>query len=194
MIVPVIQARYNSSRFPGKVLEDFGGRALIGWTFAVARKAFPAYPPVVAIPVGDIRLKRWCDALNWRVVEGPEDDVLSRFVRVIDELAPADTDIVVRLTADDPLKIPLLVWLAARLVELGAPYADTNHGNLTGFGAEAFTVTVLREADRMDTSANDREHVTVGMRRRHPAPGLRASIDSASDIAWLEQLMVGAPA
>ena len=194
MIVPVIQARLNSTRFPGKVLADFRGRTVLGYAVACARKAFPGTEVVLAIPAGsDRRLTQWCDVLRCNVVEGPEEDVLSRYMYVVAKLGLADSDIIVRITPDDPLKLSLLVWLATRLVELGAPYADTNHGMVTGFGAEAFTVAALRDADKLDLNPSDREHVTPGMRRRHPPGHLRASIDTAADIVRLEELMVGAP-
>jgi spore coat polysaccharide biosynthesis protein SpsF len=194
MIVPVIQARLGSTRFPGKVMAPFRqhGYTLLDWTVLCARRAFTGTTLVLAVPAGDPRLAHIGMLLGCRVVEGPEEDVLGRFMCVVTALDLKDDDIIVRLTPDDPCKVPLLVWLAARLVELGAPYADTNHGPLTGFGAEAFRVALLREADRLDPP-DWREHVTRGMRATNGSTSVEATVDTPEDLARLETLMEGAP-
>lgn len=97
----VIQARVGSTRFPGKVLEDLGGRPVLEWVVRAARSATQIDTVVVATSTkaADDDVAELAATLGVAVVRGSEDDVLSRFVAALDA-HPADA--VVRLTADCP--------------------------------------------------------------------------------------------
>jgi spore coat polysaccharide biosynthesis protein SpsF len=174
LVIPVIQARAGGTRFPGKVLSPIDGMTMLSRVIAAAREAFPAVEPMIATghltPV---------PAEFGHVVVGDEHDVLLRFVTLAQFMG--DDTILVRLTADDPHKLPALIRLAVRVVELGSPYADTNHGQVEGLGAEAFTVACLREADAL-TPQSEREHVTPWMRRIYGKP-ISLTVDHPEDLA-----------
>ena len=182
LIVPVIQARMGGTRFPGKVMAKFNGLPLLAYQYAAAREAFPGVPVILATgdrsPVG---------SAYGHVIVGSEDDVLARFVKVADDLNLPNEAIIVRLTADDPCKLPALLRLAARVVQGGQPYADTNHGHVEGLGAEAFTVALLREADA-HSWPQEREHVTPYMRRLYGGKPISLTVDHPEDIARVEAL------
>lgn len=182
LIVPVIQARMGGTRFPGKVMRPVSGTTMLIRVFEAASDAFPGV--TIVLTTGD----RTPVGVPGSAIVGPEDDVLRRFVLVADTISLSNDDIIVRLTADDPFKLPALIRLAARVVELGQPYADTNHGPIEGLGAEAFTVALLREADAQ-CGPLEREHVTHYMRRMYPPAKISVTVDTPEDIARVEALM-----
>ena len=114
----VVQARTGSTRFPGKVLQEFGGRPLLRFMldrledlrvdeFVVATSTLGRDDAVVEI------------ACRGRpVVRGSEPDVLDRFAGALDA-HPADH--VVRLTADCPLADPVLSSRCSPATSIGPP-------------------------------------------------------------------------
>ena len=109
----VVQARMGSTRLPGKVLADLGGRPLL--RFLLDRLSDLDVDHLVVatsdLP-GDDAVADVAAAAGVEVVRGSERDVLARFVAALDE-HPADT--VVRLTADCPLVDPAIVRAALDL-------------------------------------------------------------------------------
>ncbi len=76
----------GSSRLPGKVLRDLGGRPVLGWVLRAAAASGALDRMVVATttqpaddPVADLAARLGAD-----VVRGPEDDVLDRFVLALE--------------------------------------------------------------------------------------------------------------
>lgn len=101
-VVAVIQARMGSTRLPGKVLRPLGRRPVLDWVIDAAQRATGVDDVVIATStdVGDDPVAEAGDRRGVEVVRGSEDDVLDRFLRVIDA---SSADAVVRLTADCPL-------------------------------------------------------------------------------------------
>src|SRR5262245_60409267 len=109
----VVQARMGSSRQPGKVLRDLGGRPVLGWVVRAAQACDVVDRVVVATstePVDD-PVAQLAARLGADVVRGPEQDVLTRFLLAIDAFPDDPADAVVRLTADCPLLDPDLIAL-----------------------------------------------------------------------------------
>jgi spore coat polysaccharide biosynthesis protein SpsF (cytidylyltransferase family) len=96
----IILARMGSTRLPGKVLMDLGGKPVLEWVIDAAYEANLVDEVVVATP--DIRIMEFC-ADKCRVVGGPEDNVLERFTGAA---VYTGSDVVVRLTADCPFVDP----------------------------------------------------------------------------------------
>lgn len=171
-VVAFIQARAGGTRFPGKVFAPFRGRPIIAHVIERTLAAVPdAY---ILCPEGERDL---FVGHGVPVIEGPEEDVLARFVKAANELGLAPEDIIARITADDPLKQPELIKMAvARARACGV--GDTNHASdLSGWGAQAFTVSAMR------FFAN-REHVVSVL-----CPGgADATVDTPADLARLEAL------
>src|SRR5690349_13231095 len=101
-LLVVVQARLSSSRLPGKVLLEVAGRTLLG--HLLTRLARSAYRPEVVVATtthpADDRVEAEARRHGAGVFRGSEADVLSRFAGALRE-HPAD--VVVRLTADNPL-------------------------------------------------------------------------------------------
>ncbi|MBN9736541.1 acylneuraminate cytidylyltransferase [Pseudonocardia sp. Ae168_Ps1] len=199
----VIQARTGSSRLPGKVLRDLGGRPVLDRVVTAARTAPGVDEVVVATSTatGDDAVADRAAELGVRVVRGSEDDVLDRFVRAADE-HPCDA--VVRLTADCPLLDPELIGLVAATWR-NAPEHDYVASTLVrtlprGLDVELATVAALRDLATTATG-HDRIHVTSGLyadpeRFRclgivvaPAANDLRVTLDTADDLQALQGLV-----
>ena len=203
----VIQARAGSTRLPGKVLADLGGRPVLEWVVRAARAASQIDEVVVAtstVTVDDV-VADLAESLGVPVVRGSEDDVLSRFVAALDA-HPADA--LVRLTADCPLLDPTLIDAVA-----GAWAAAPTHDYVStilvrclprGLDVELVTAEALRAVDRMATG-HDRVHVTsalyadptayrlLGVCVTPPADDLRVTLDTQEDLVLLRALVAVLP-
>jgi spore coat polysaccharide biosynthesis protein SpsF len=203
----VIQARTGSTRLPGKVLEDLGGRPALEWVVRAARAATLIDEVIVATStsVGDHVVADLATSLGVPVVRGSEDDVLSRFVNALDT-DPADA--LVRLTADCPLLDPTMIDAVA-----GAWAAAPAHDYVStvlvrclprGLDVELVTARALRAVDRTATG-HDRVHVTsgvyadptayrlLGLFVTPPANDLRVTLDTPEDLALLRALVALLP-
>ena len=203
----VIQARAGSTRLPGKVLADLGGRPVLEWVIRAARAATQIDKVIVATSTsaGDDVVADLASSLEVPVVRGSEDDVLSRFVVALDA-HPADA--VVRLTADCPLLDPTLIDAVA-----GAWAATPTHDYVStilvrclprGLDVELVTAKALRAIDQMATG-HDRVHVTSGVYAdptafsllgicvTPPANDLRVTLDTAADLDLLRALVAELP-
>jgi len=203
----VIQARAGSTRLPGKVLEDLGGRPVLEWVVRAARAATRVDEVIVATStlVGDDAVADLAHCLGVMLVRGSEDDVLSRFVAALDA-HPADA--LVRLTADCPLLDPTLIDAVA-----GAWAAAPTHDYVStvlvrclprGLDVELVSAQALRDVDRMATG-HDRVHVTsalyadprtyrlLGLCVTPRADDLRVTLDTAEDLVLLRALVAVLP-
>jgi len=102
-----------------------------------------------------------------RLIRGPMDDVLKRFVIAASDL-PGNC-LIIRLTADNLIPDGQLVKeLEADFPRRGVDYLCHSYPESRlpyGLGAEVFTVSTLRQADAAAATAHDREHVTPWMTR-----------------------------
>ncbi|TCK27383.1 spore coat polysaccharide biosynthesis protein SpsF [Pseudonocardia endophytica] len=199
----VIQARTGSTRLPGKVLRPLGGRPVLERVVAAAQKAPGVDEVLVATSTepGDDPVADLAARLGTRVVRGPEDDVLARFVLAADE-HPCDA--VVRLTADCPMLDPELVGLVVAAWGQ-APEHDYVATTLVrtlprGLDVELARTDALRSLAATATGY-DRVHVTSGLygdpqRFRclglvvsPPADDLRVTLDTTEDADLLDGLV-----
>ena len=203
----VIQARTGSTRLPGKVLEDLGGRPVLEWVVRAAQAATQIDTVVVATSTlaGDDVVADLADSLGVPVVRGSENDVLSRYVAALDAY-PADA--IVRLTADCPLLDPSLIDAVAG-VWAAAPTHDYVSTLVVrclprGLDVELVTARALRVVDRIAVG-HDRVHVTsllyavptayrlLGVCVTPPANDLRVTLDTREDLALLRALVAELP-
>jgi len=203
----VIQARTGSTRLPGKVLEDLGGRPTLEWVVRAAQSATQVDTVIVATSTlpGDDLVADLAESLGVPVVRGSEDDVLARFVAALDA-HPADA--VIRLTADCPLLDPTLIDAVA-----GAWAAAPSHDYVStvlvrclprGMDVELVTARALRAVDRIAVG-HDRVHVTsllyaeptayrlLGLCVTPPADDLRVTLDTREDLVLLRALVAELP-
>ncbi|MCB9946834.1 MAG: NTP transferase domain-containing protein [Rhodospirillaceae bacterium] len=168
-LVGAIQARMGSTRLPGKVLLPLAGAPLLQRLVERVRRSQRLDALVVATtdtpaddPIADL-----CTRIDVPVHRGSEDDVLARMLGAAQRHA---ADILVRLTADNPMVDGGLVDLVADAMLAARPPPDYAHSvDGTGFPfglfVEAATMASLNEAAR-EADAEEREHVTLFLRRR----------------------------
>ena len=185
----IIQARSGGSRFSGKVLMPLAGKPMLHHIIdrALAAKGIDAV--IVACQEQDYRVMDCVRAHHcaaYTAYPGKADDLIGRYLH-----ASAGYDVIVRLTADNPLvDIELITKLAELVRVLGLDYAfyDTYH---PGLCPEAFTRDVLLRLDRMNLSEYHREHVTSYI-RENPALFktnlLRFTVDTPLDYAYMRKL------
>jgi spore coat polysaccharide biosynthesis protein SpsF len=157
----IIQARMGSTRLPGKVLRRLGGHTVLARVVRAARASGVLDDLVVATTVEpvDDAVEAACAAIGVACHRGPADDVLTRFVQVLDVYR---SDTVLRFTADCPLLDPCLIALAARIfATAGVDYLTTSITRTLprGLDVEVARSPALRAIDALATE-HHRVHVT----------------------------------
>lgn len=176
----IIQARANSKRFPRKVLADLAGYPVLWHVLTRCLMIGGTDAVVLAVPdeADSDDLEQIAQNLNVRVVRGPEDDVLSRYLIAA---RAVDANHVMRITADCPLIDPEVCGQVLETAkQLGVDYASNVMPRTfeRGLDCEAFTRWTLELAARNATEPYDREHVTPFMQR---APHLhRVNVESGN--------------
>jgi spore coat polysaccharide biosynthesis protein SpsF len=203
----IVQARYGSSRLPGKVLKQLAGRTILEHVLSRCL-AIPSADLVVCSTTEGTRedaIESIAEAMGVHVFRGSETDVLDRYARSAEAV---QADIVMRVTSDCPLIDPTVCDDVLRLRESSA--ADYAANNLIpewphGLDCEAFTIDALLAADREATGSYDREHVTPWIRRcesyqrvnlSNPAgchANLRWTLDYQKDFDFFEALFARLP-
>ncbi|MCH7485700.1 MAG: aminotransferase class III-fold pyridoxal phosphate-dependent enzyme [Proteobacteria bacterium] len=207
-VVAIIQARMGSTRLPGKVLADLGGRPALAWTVRAAGAVPGIDRAVVATSeaAADDAVAKWCEGAGVPCHRGPEDDVLARY-HMAARAEGAET--IMRLTADCPLLDPMVCGEVLMLLEReGADYASNVDPRSwpDGLDCEVFTAAALDAAAAEAESPMEREHVTPFIQnRRHrfrilnvtcPVPGLaseRWTLDTPEDLEFLAQVIARLP-
>ncbi|WP_328807856.1 glycosyltransferase family protein [Nonomuraea antri] len=199
----IVQARMGSTRLPGKVLRDLGGRSVLSWVVSAVRESAALDDLVVATTTesADDAVVAECLRLGVPWHRGPVDDVLTRFMRVLDE-RPGDA--VMRFTADCPLLDPAVIREAALVYRAvpGLDYLSTSLARTLprGLDVEIASLPALRRADREATGYH-RTHVTsyvysepgdgrlLGLAYQPAAPDLRVTLDTEDDWRLISRLV-----
>ena len=160
--VAIVQARMGSTRLPGKVLADVGGRSMLARVVRRTRRSRRLDQVVVATSngAGDDSIAAECAGLGVDVFRGSEDDVLDRYHRAA---AAAAAEVVMRVTADCPLIDPAVIDAAiAAFSAAGVDYASTTADRHLprGLDVEVFTSEALDRAWHEAHQPYERAHVT----------------------------------
>lgn len=181
--VAVIQARLGSTRLPGKILLDLGGRTAIECVIERVKRAENVDEVVVATSISkqDDALVDFCKKLKIKVIRGSENNVLARFQTVALE---TKADALIRITADCPLIDPEIIDEAIALFEQTSVDYVSNVSPATfpdGLDVEVFSVEALNRASEMGDIDAQREHVTSHI--RHAAGFSRLNIEHSEDLS-----------
>jgi spore coat polysaccharide biosynthesis protein SpsF len=192
----VIQARMGSTRLPGKVLADLGGRPLLARV--IERIRCSARIELVAVATtldpSDDAIAHFCAREGVPCHRGPTDDVLHRYVEAAEAF---ELDPVVRITGDCPFICPATVdRLVDVLLRERADFATLDAPSLHE-GIDPWRLDALRRYDRLVLPADEREHLALLVRRHRaelriavaptdpghaPRVGLRLSVDELADL------------
>jgi spore coat polysaccharide biosynthesis protein SpsF (cytidylyltransferase family) len=161
-VVGIIQARMSSTRLPGKVLADLAGKPLLYHVVQRAKQAASLQDVLVATTdrPADDQIAQACASMGFSCYRGSEDDVLDRYYQAA---RCAQSDVVVRLTADCPLLDPHVIDRVVTVFLEG----DFDYVSNTiepsypdGLDTEVFSAQALERAWREAKLKSEREHVT----------------------------------
>lgn len=186
----IIQARYHSTRLPGKMLLTLGGETLIARACKRARFVFGPEHCVVAIPatdsdgpLGDELRRLSANVFAWN---GDESDVLTRFWACAHTYRWHPDSVIVRYTPDDHRK------------DVGSLRRVADGERLpVEQGGEAFTLAMLDEANNdycRVPRARPCEHITYALFKAAPpaAPPGIWTIDTQADYDAAKAIVEGA--
>lgn len=114
----IVQARLSSSRLPGKVLRDLGGRPMLAWTLERVRAATQVTKVVVATSTeaSDDPLAIFCAAQGVDCYRGSLENVAARYALAARAEA---VNAFIRITGDAPLIDPAIIDWAIKLYHAG---------------------------------------------------------------------------
>jgi spore coat polysaccharide biosynthesis protein SpsF len=186
MVLAILQARYSSSRLPGKVLSPILGQAMLARQIERLRHVRNIDQLLIATSheASDDCIEALAQDLGVFCFRGSLNDVLDRFYQAAKLFQP---DYVVRLTGDCPLAEPSLI--DAVIEACLRAQADYAANTLTptfpdGLDAEAMTFDALETAWREAALPSQREHVTPFI-YQHPMRFKLASVTQARDLSDL---------
>lgn len=202
--VAIVQARMGSSRLPGKVMKAVAGHRLIDLLLRRLRQAQTVDEIVLATTEMslDDQLVNHVAKQGIRVVRGSESDVLSRYLKAVNETGATT---VIRITGDCPFVMPDLVDELVSVFhasEEGLQYLSNIDPPTypDGLDIEVFTAESLHRAGREAHDSYDREHVTPFLRREdgilrdvirldRDLSALRLTVDEPDDLIMVEAVM-----
>ncbi len=198
----IIQARYGSSRLPGKILKKINDRTILSLVIERALHIPNVDKIICAIPdskendvVAEEARKR-----SVNVIRGSEDDVLDRYFQAA---ISQNSKYIIRITSDCPLIDPKICGNVLDLLhEKKADYAcnATPPSFPHGLDCEAFVFEWLERSANEAKKPSEREHVTQFMRNHSDCkkvnlmgPGgkivnYRWTIDTEADLRFLRAL------
>ena len=163
----VIQARYNSTRLPGKVLLKlpFGSQVTILQNIIDRAKAVGQYGPIILATSKNQENDKLAEIAKRNqiaVVRGDENNVLGRF-EISKQLF--DLSHIVRLTGDNPFVDPKIINKTIDYhISLKSDYTETV-GLPIGANVEIFSANALASIPNEKINLSDIEHVTNFFKR-----------------------------
>lgn len=206
-IVPLIQARMNSERLPGKVMMKIEGQPMLAHVVLAAAEIAP---PIVVVPFDAVNepIRQWCRDNDVAYSSWPVGDIrdpLAEFVYATRAYGPYAW--VIRLTADCPMIQPHHLSMFCCMLDNAryGTYMTNRPADMDGYDIEAFTVGLLR-ITHIQATGSDREHVCPYMYRDrgstvfsvmgNPHSGItpgKVSVDTLEEFNYVKQLMEASP-
>lgn len=164
-VVTIIQARTTSSRLPNKALLDIYGKPLLERVIDQAKKIKNSDEVWVATSThsNDDLIEFLCERKNVNCWRGSLSDVRDRFYQIAKN---QQADILIRITADNPLTEPVYAEELVDYLEQNREYDYVRMERskiLDGSHSEVFTMRALEKSVREFNDDENREHVTPAM-------------------------------
>lgn len=167
----IIQARFGSSRLPGKVLKLFNNCEMLLFMYKRLSLCKNVKNIVIATSTNcdDDKINNFCLKHNIKCFRGSESNVLERFYQTSLLL---NSEIIIRCTGDCPLIDPYLLDEAiVKFIKNNDNYGvleyDLNASFPDGFAFEIFKFDLLKDAYKNAESNYDKEHVTPYIVRKY---------------------------
>jgi glutamate-1-semialdehyde 2,1-aminomutase len=201
-VLAIIQARYNSTRFPGKVVKKISNQSILEILIKRLSKAKRISKIIVACSnnPSDIAIVNICNKLGVNYFIGSEEDVLDRFYNVAKKYKRFG---ILRITADCPLIDPEIVdEVIYNFFIKNVDYAsNTNPPTFPdGLDLEIFKFSALKEAYSKATKSFEREHVTpfiinnkkfkkFNLKNSEDLSSLRLTLDEKKDFIIIKKII-----
>lgn len=201
MTTVLLASRLNSKRLPKKALADIAGKPMLRRVIERCRKFAERVWVVTPNRIGEIGAL--CDqpgVYYWYTPDVPEDDVLSRLVRMCDIYAMRYDEKIVRVTHDCPLIMPSISRAVVDGLSSRVDYCSNCRIERTypvGTETEVFWLDSLLKMSRL-TEGADREHVTAcvwppafrfsNTTAALPSPNFRWCVDTPEDLAYVNRI------
>jgi len=161
-VLAIIQARYNSTRFPGKVVKKINNKTILDILIRRLSKSKHISKIIVACSNNrnDKEIVTICKKSSVNYFIGSENDVLDRFYHAAKKYKGIN---IVRITADCPLIDPKIVDDVISIFFLKNVDYSSNTNPPTfpdGLDVEVFKFSALKEAYMNAKKSEEREHVT----------------------------------
>ena len=161
-VLAIIQARYNSTRFPGKVVQKINSKTILEILIYRLSKSKYISKIIVACSKNqkDKIILDICKKLRVNYFAGSENDVLDRFYKAAKKYNGAN---IVRITADCPLlDYKIVDDVISNFFLKKVDYASNTHPPTfpDGLDVEVFKFSALKEAYIKTRQSTEREHVT----------------------------------
>jgi len=165
-ILIICQARYGSTRLPGKALLKINNKPLL-W-YVIKRLELVKHPCEIIIATADSEennsIIEFAKNQNLKYFAGNEEDVLDRYYQTAKKY---DGEIIVRITSDCPLTDPQIIDEALEIFLKGDYDYVCNVEPPTypdGFDVEVFSFNALERVWKIEENKSIREHVTFHIR------------------------------
>lgn len=207
-IIAVTQARFGSSRLPGKVLKKIKGKTLleIHLNRALGSKCIDGLIVATTLEPEAKKICAIAASCGADFYRGSMNDVLDRFYQAVKDKNP---DYVVRITSDCPLIDPELMDEMIRYtIKNKLDYCSNGQSGTfpDGTDVEVFTFKALKTAWQKAKLTSEREHVTpfiwknstmkkrTMFKARHfkykkDYGKIRLTVDEPADFTLLEKLI-----
>lgn len=204
MILGIIQARINSDRFPIKIFAKFSDGSVV-LERVIRQVLFSEILDKVVIATNYISFSSISSFVKSNfdeiaVISGSDNDVLDRFVSCLSIFD--NVDVVVRITADNPLTCPKYIDYAIK--KHLESKADLTHflGIPLGTGVEVINPNTLFKISELTYDPYDREHVTPFIYKNRDIfkvvepmfevgnfQNFRVTIDTENDLFFVDGLL-----
>lgn len=207
-IIAITQARYGSSRLPGKVLKTIKGKTLLQLHLERILKSKKIDGLIVATTVENEAdaIEALAHRMGLKAYRGSINDVLDRFYQAVKNEQP---DYVVRITSDCPLiDATIIDEVIERCISEGCDYCSNtiNPTYPDGVDVEVMKFGALEKAWKEAVLTSEREHVTPYIWKNSTAKGgnlfkglsfenkkdfsnYRLTVDEASDFELITKLV-----
>lgn len=186
-VVATIEARMTSSRLPGKVLLEAGGKAMLEHLLNRLKRVSSLHEICLATTVNqsDDCLEAFAHRHNISCYRGSEDDVMDRVIKAGES---RQADVICEITGDCPIIDPEIVEQVIRIFRCNdCDYASNAHVRSypDGMDTQVFYLDSLRRSGEMTCDPLDREHVTLHI-RKHPEIFRSVHLVAPPSLHWPE--------
>ena len=165
----IIQARMTSTRLPGKVLMDIGGKPLPEFLIKRLEDMNDNIDLIVVTTKDkeDEKIIELCNSINVPYYRGSKENVLKRYIECARKF---NTDVIVRVCSDcpfiDPNGINELIITYNRNHKADLVHNKHLLGYPLGTGAELVTLASLEKSERQANKEYQKEHVVPYILRK----------------------------